>query len=96
MHGFLNLILATTWPRIDSVDSDALMRLLQDDNATSFTMMQHAIRWQGVEFPREQLLQTRDEIMSSFGSCSFDEPIEDLKQLGWLDVPHGVGHATND
>jgi hypothetical protein len=23
--------------------------------------------------------------MTSYGSCSFDEPREDLRELGWLD-----------
>jgi hypothetical protein len=33
---------------------------------------------------RIQIAEARREFAHSFGSCSFEEPVADLKQLGWL------------
>ena len=32
----------------------------------------------------EHLRGVRREFAISFGSCSFEEPVADLKELGWL------------
>jgi len=32
----------------------------------------------------EEIKQSRAWFACSFGSCSFEEPVEDLQRLGWL------------
>jgi hypothetical protein len=32
----------------------------------------------------DQIEQVRSEFAISFGSCSFTEPVDDLRAMGWL------------
>ena len=36
------------------------------------------------EFDNNSIKNCRGKNMISYGSCSFQEPIDDLKQLGWM------------
>jgi len=36
------------------------------------------------EISKEIIEQSRENTAISFGSCSFQEPMDDLTQLGWM------------
>jgi hypothetical protein len=38
----------------------------------------------GLSLSKIQLREAREHFAISFGSCSFEEPIHDLKRLSWL------------
>jgi len=77
MHGFVNLFLASAlaWR-----GEDPLSTL----ETAEFHFGDDAVRWQNHTVTVDQLRDVREHFAISFGSCSFTEPIDDLKALGWL------------
>jgi hypothetical protein len=77
MHGFLNVFLAAAMlERAEEVllESDPHAFTFDDDGAT----------WRDVRVSVDVLADVRRTFAISFGSCSFEEPIADLQELGWL------------
>jgi hypothetical protein len=79
-HGFVNLFLAAAlaWRGGDPAAT------LEEESAAAFHFADDAVRWHGHAVTAEQLQDAREQFAISFGSCSFEEPIDDLKALGWL------------
>jgi hypothetical protein len=87
MYGFLNVFLAAAL-LLDHGDPDVAAQLLEETNAASFSIDEFRVQWHGpdhaVTLDRALLQRTRDELLVSFGSCSFTEPTEEVRALGWL------------
>ena len=84
MHGFLNLFLMTGFAR-ESFKPDALEELLEEEFGEVFHFDELGLTWRGENFLSNwQLERLRRLGIQSFGSCSFEEPVEDLKALGLL------------
>jgi hypothetical protein len=85
MHGFLNVFCAAAllWHEPKLRQEAAWM--LGERDADAITM-DEAMTWHnsGVTLTAEQIDEARQQFSISFGSCSFTEPIEDLRKLGWL------------
>jgi hypothetical protein len=60
-----------------------LKALLLEDDASSFALEETSITWRGHRLSQSRLLESR-ALASSFGSCSFEEPMEDLLALNLL------------
>lgn len=82
MHGFLNVFLAAAF-LLDGMAAQDLEALLLEDDPSSFTLDDTSITWRGHRLPQARLLESR-ALASSFGSCSFEEPMEDLLALNLL------------
>ena len=52
--------------------------------AAAFACTDEAISWDGRVLEAEALAEARTRFCHSFGSCSFDEPIDELAALRWL------------
>jgi hypothetical protein len=76
MHGFVNLFLAAAL-------SDRAEELLLDDDPRAFAFDDDGVAWRGRRVATAELEAMR-QCAISFGSCSFEEPLDDLKELGWL------------
>lgn len=81
MHGFLNVLAAAcAAPRFDVA---MLREIVADEDPSSFAFDDEGFRWQGTLLARpHELAQLRERAFSSFGSCSFAEPVDDLVALG--------------
>lgn len=77
MHGFLNVFFAAALP--DHAD-----RILREENARAFAFDDGGVWWHDVRVTTEEIVRVRETLFISFGSCSFEEPIDDLRELGWL------------
>lgn len=77
MHGFLNVFLAAALP--DHADA-----ILAESDPSAFAFDDDAASWRGHRVTTEEIVAMRRDFATSFGSCSFEEPIEDLRALGWL------------
>jgi len=82
MHGFLNVFLAAAF-MLDGMSSSDLQALLMEDQASNFILDESSITWRGHRLSQARLLESR-ALASSFGSCSFEEPMEDLLALNLL------------
>jgi hypothetical protein len=83
MHGFLNLFLAATAARSGGLAED-LVAILETRDGAEFIFEAERVRWRDRSFSQDALADVRSRFAISFGSCSFDEPIADLKSLGIL------------
>ncbi len=83
MHGFLNLFLAALLLR-EGASRDEVMPLLEERNGAAIVAEPDGLRWRTLRVTTAQVRAARAAFAGSFGSCSFEEPIEDLTRLSLL------------
>jgi hypothetical protein len=83
MHGFVNLFCASALIHFGGEAGEAA-ELLEEQDPSAFRVTPDAVAWRSLRWSSEQLTETRKKFFRSYGSCSFEEPIRDLEELGWL------------
>jgi len=83
MHGFLNVFGAAVLAAEHQWDANQTAIMLEDENVDSFSFTDDFFAWREWRIDIKRL-QYRRRFVVSFGSCSFDEPREDLRALGFL------------
>jgi len=83
MHGFLNVLGAAVLAAEHRWDADQAATMLEDENPHSFSFTDDYFAWREWKIDIERL-RYRRRFVRSFGSCSFDEPREDLRALKLL------------
>lgn len=83
MHGFLNFIIAAVLIRA-GLSCENASRLMEEESRTAFRFDSEGIDWRNHRIRNEELREARSNFAIAFGSCSFQEPIDDLKTLGLL------------
>jgi len=84
MNGFLNVFLAAAFLHQD-YQPKLINELLKDRRADNFLFTDDGVLWRQEHFISSlhiENLRIRNAI--SFGSCSFVEPVEDLREIGLL------------
>jgi len=84
-HGFLNVFLAACLALTDELRVDDVQALLEERSLDAFDVSDEAIEWRGHRLSDDSIEDVREEFAISFGSCKFDEPRQDLRELGLLD-----------
>lgn len=82
MFGFLNVLLATAALHAGLGEDDA-RALLEERDPDTVRFDDQGARWRGHELPRTILDRTRDSVVA-IGSCSFREPMTDLRSMSLL------------
>ena len=80
MHGFLNVLGAAALAAEHRWDTHQTAMMLEDENADSFSFTDDFFSWREWRIDTKRL-QYRRRFVVSFGSCSFDEPRDDLRAL---------------
>lgn len=80
MHGFLNVFLAAALARSGGTEQE-LAELLEERDANAFSFSGDAVVWRGNSL---DVGEARKNFTSSYGSCSFQEPVDELRDLGLL------------
>jgi hypothetical protein len=84
MHGFLNVLLMTGFAR-ESFRVSLLEEIMEEEFEEVFEFTEGGVSWRGTHMlTLSHLERLRVRGMHSFGSCSFDEPVADLQELGIL------------
>jgi hypothetical protein len=83
MFGFLNVFLATAFLRAGAGE-DAARAVLEERAPESVTFGDEGVEWRGRVLARAELVAARELAITSFGSCSFREPLDDLAALRML------------
>jgi len=83
MQGFLNVLGAAVLAAEYKWDANQTAFMLEDENADSFSFTDEFFAWRDWKIDTARL-QYRRQFVTSFGSCSFDEPREDLRALQLL------------
>lgn len=84
MHGFFNLFGAALLNAKHNLSQEQVEQILRDEDADHFEFMDTEFRWQDWSLSVGEIRQFREGVLTSFGSCSFKEPVEDLKNLELL------------
>jgi hypothetical protein len=85
MHGFFNLLFAIVLARAQRLDVTCIRDILDDERPEDFSIGADGLGWRERYASEAEIVTARRESFLSFGSCSFDEPRDDLRQLGWLE-----------
>jgi hypothetical protein len=83
MHGFLNVLGAAVLAAEHQWEPDQATTMLEDEDPRSFSFTDDFFAWRDWKIDTEDL-QSRRKFVKSFGSCSFDEPRDDLRSLNLL------------
>lgn len=89
MHGFLNVSLARILADVRSLNESELHEILEDTNHDHFTLTDNEISWKHHKLSIEEIKESRKRSFVSYGSCSFDEPREDLAAMNVIQFETG-------
>lgn len=84
MHGFLNIFAASVFAAEHTLDAPTVGSILREETADNFRFLKDALAWRDLRVPLEGIRHTRNRLALSFGSCSFEEPIDHLRDLELL------------
>jgi hypothetical protein len=83
MHGFLNVFLAAAFAQ-NGASVEQLVEILEETSLDAFQIEERSITWRNEMVVIGHIRNARSLFSTSFGSCSFTEPIEDLQRLQLL------------
>lgn len=84
MHGFLNVFGAGILAAANNLSVEQTQAILEDEDPANFVFDESGFAWKDLRAAISEIMRVRHQIVS-FGSCSFDEPREDLQKLGLLE-----------
>ena len=83
-HGFLNLFAAGILAWVHGLNVPKIVSVLEDQCSESFVFSNETFRWKNLRASVQEIASAREALMTSYGSCSFTEPVNDLTRLGLL------------
>jgi hypothetical protein len=83
MHGFLNVLGAAVLALEHDWTENQIAEMLDDEDPTAFSFTDDSFAWRDWRVTTERIVEHR-ELVTSLGSCSFDEPRDDLRELNLL------------
>jgi hypothetical protein len=89
MHGFVNVFVAAAlaW-RHRAATAEAIAALcvpvLEETDARAFRAVGGGLAWRRETIGESELEDARADFAAAFGSCSFEEPVEELRALGLM------------
>lgn len=84
MHGFFNVFGGAMLSYAHDLSDDELAEILKEEDPDRFTFTNEGFKWKDLPVSTHEIAELRDVALVSFGSCSFDEPREDLENLGLM------------
>jgi hypothetical protein len=83
MHGFLNVFLASAFLR-SGMEPARAFQVLEEQSPAAFHFDADGITWRQQRLVANEIAAARQGFALSFGSCSFTEPVDDLRALHLL------------
>lgn len=87
MYGYLNVFLAAAL-LADGGDAALAACLLEESDPSRLAVTESQVTWRAPQRPvsidRRVLQRVREQVLVSFGSCSFTEPVDECRALGWM------------
>lgn len=83
-HGFVNVFAAGVLAHARQLNEDQVRRVIEDDDSDDFVFDEEALRWRDERASVAEIETARRTALIAFGSCSFEEPRDDLRALGFL------------
>lgn len=83
VHGFINLFVAVALGLVSDPDLSLIVQVLETADGQDFDFDDGFLSWRNRQVLLDQISAAR-QVCSSFGSCSFTEPVEGLKALNLI------------
>ena len=83
MHGFVNVFCTAAFVRTGITATDAVA-MMEETAAEAFQFDGGGVTWRNRRITTPAIAAARANYSVSFGSCSFQEPIDELRALHWL------------
>jgi len=80
VHGFLNLLLSAAF-MYDGMNPEDALAVATEQSAGAFLFDDVGVEWRGHRLTVDTLAAVRRDFAVSFGSSSFEEPMEELRRL---------------
>ncbi|MGH1363689.1 MAG: hypothetical protein ACRBF0_09040 [Calditrichia bacterium] len=84
MHGFFNVFGAGVFAYAHDLNREELREIIGDEDPKNFLFTAKAFAWKTLRVSTGEIEKIRKAGIISFGSCSFDEPKDDLRGLKLL------------
>ncbi len=84
MHGFLNIFATAVLAAEHDLNAPDVQTILREENANNFRFLKDAFAWRDLTVSLDGVKHARERLALSFGSCSFEEPIDHLRDLELL------------
>jgi len=83
MHGFLNVLAGGLFAMTADLSRSEIEDILAEERVGAFEITDEGIRWNELHATLDEIEEFRD-IFRTIGSCSVEEPLEDLAGIGLL------------
>ena len=80
-HGFLNVFFGAALLWHERIEAADLARLLEVRSLEPLRFADDGASWEDARLTLAEIRSARDAFAHAFGSCSFDEPLADLREL---------------
>lgn len=84
VHGFINVFGAGVLAQVLGLERHDIVAILEEEDPRGFSFTDEFFGWNDAEATLAEVADARQRRVVSFGSCSFDEPVEDLTRLGLI------------
>ncbi len=84
MHGFINVFSAGVLAYSLGLEHKQIRAIVEEEDPSAFSFEDDFFGWREAEATVGETQYARRHRLISFGSCSFDDPRDDLKRLTWL------------
>ncbi|MBA4537501.1 hypothetical protein H1Z61_10245 [Bacillus aquiflavi] len=81
MHGFLNIFLSGMLAYHFNLNKKIIEEIISDENIEHFMIKNDSLAWKHFCITAQEMKELRNHSLCSFGSCSFDEPKDELLDL---------------
>lgn len=80
MYGYLNVFVAAAMVCRDAPEAQ-IISILEERDPAAFSFSDTSLEWRGIQIGADELHNVRENFANSFGSCSFREPVDEIREL---------------
>lgn len=84
VHGFINLFAASALAYVHDLPVIKLIDIVAETDPKAFVLAPDRLAWRDTEATADLVAEARQAVLTSFGSCSFSEPRNDLRTFGFM------------
>jgi hypothetical protein len=82
--GFFNVVVGACLAHHGLVRGESLVQVLVESDESQFKFSAEGLKYRDHALSLKQIMEARKKCFRAIGSCSFDEPVEELRRLGLL------------
>ena len=85
VHGFINLFAASALAHVHDLPVKTLIDIVAETDPETFVVEPEILGWRDYSASTDDIAEARRSLLTSFGSCSFSDPRDDLRTLGFVE-----------